>query len=193
MISLASKSRLAMTKMLNENISQGRESCRFMRRLSKLSTAKLLRRRDHISVTMSIRCSTRWAMSSNSFNMRRLSSQQRLRENLWALFTNIVANWLLGHSLLSLRLWQKNSVAWTTQTTKKWLLLSVYLPTTTEWKREWHSSVLGLMLQISITEILQELRSETEKRWFSFRKFYWQPTSTHKMQAIILRVQSQLF
>ena len=158
--------------MLNENILQGRESCRFMQRLSKLSIAKLSRRRDHTSVTMSIKCSIRWAMSSNSSNMKHPSSQRRPKENLWALFTNIVANWLLGHSLLSLRLWQRNSVAWTTQTTKKWLLLSVYLPTTTEWKREWHSSDLGQMLQISTIETLQELRLETEKRWFSFRKFY---------------------
>ena len=140
-ISLALKSRLAMTKMLNENTSQGRESCRFTQRLSKLSIAKLSRWRDHISVTMSIKSSTRWAMSSNSSNMKHLSSRQRPRKNLWALFTNIAANWLWGHSLLSLRLWQRNSVAWTTLTTKKWLLLSAYSPTTIEWKREWHSSV----------------------------------------------------
>ena len=184
-ISLASKSRLAMIKMLNENTSQGRESCRSMQRLSKLSIAKLSRWRDHTSVTMSIKCSTRWAMSSNSSNMKHLSSQQRHRKNLWALFTNIAANWLLGHSLLSLRLWQRNSVAWTTLTTKKWLLLSVYSPTTIEWKREWHSSVLGPMLQISTIETSQELRSETGKIWFSFQKFYWQLISILRMPATI--------
>ena len=182
-----------MTKMLNENTLQGRESCRFMPRLSRLSTAKLSQRRDHISVTMSIKCSARWVMSSNSSNMKHLSSQQRPKENLWALFTNIAANWLSGHSLLSSPSWQRNSVAWTTLTTKRWLLLSAYLPTTTEWKREWHSSVLGPMLQISTIEISQELRSETGKRWFSFLKFYWQPTLTLRMPAIISKVQSRLF
>ena len=193
MTSLVLRSKLDMIRMPSESTWPESVSCRYMQRLSKRLMVKLWEWRSHILDTMSNKFSHRWVRSSNSSNMKHHTNQQKLSANLWALFTNTVANWHSGGTLQSLQSCPRSSDSLTIPTTKRWLLPFVYLPTTIGWKKEWPSNVCAPMQLTSTIEILLEQKSETERLWSNSRRSCLLPTSIHKMPVTILRMPSPLF